>query len=46
MFAPTTVSQKTPSQANNTTEVRLQSSIAQKGTREMTYAQAMAKLNK
>jgi len=34
-----------PRQASNTTEVRIQSSIPQKGNREMTYAQAVANLN-
>ena len=33
-------------QANNTTEVRNQSSIPQNQNREMTYAQAVANLNK
>jgi hypothetical protein len=35
-----------PRQANNTTEVRNQSSIPQKENGEMTYAQAVANLNK
>jgi len=35
-----------PRQANNTTEVRNQSSIPQKEKREMTYAQAVTNLNK
>jgi hypothetical protein len=35
-----------PRQANNTTEVRDRSSITQKENREMTYAQAVANLNK
>jgi len=34
-----------PRQTNNTTEVRIQSSIPQKGNREMTYALAVANLN-
>jgi len=34
-----------PRQASNTTEVRIQSSIPQKGNREMTYTQTVAKLN-
>jgi hypothetical protein len=35
-----------PRQANNTTEVRIQSTIPQKKNRKMTYAQAVANLNK
>jgi len=34
-----------PRQASNTTEVRIQSSIPQKGNKEMTYAQAVVNLN-
>jgi tellurite resistance protein len=33
-------------QASNTTEVRIQSNIPQKGNTEMTYAQAVANVNK